>query len=797
MKVSYSLIKQFLDINISANDVAAHLTLAGLEVDSIEYQTSPFSGVFVGLVKETKKHPEADKLCIATVTDGKEDFQVVCGAINCRKDIKVAFAKVNATLEDENKKQFKIKKAKLRGIESHGMLCSEKELSISNMHEKIIEFDESFEIGQDLEHLSSPIFEISLTPNLGHCMSAIGIARELAAILNKKIKHPNTNVEEISKHIKDSISIIREDKEGCPRYCCRIIEDLSIPEESPLWLKKELFASNIRPISPIVDITNYVMIELGQPLHAFDLDLIDNKKITIKSTKTKEHVLCLDKEKRTIPENTLVIADDKKILAIAGVMGADNSAISSSTKSIVLESAFFNSAKVRKTSRSINLKTESSQRFEKGIDPNMVNVALDRATSLIQKICKGKVQKGIIDSKDFSFERKTLKLRPSKANDLLGTNLSNQEIISIFERLDSTINIKNDDFLITVPTYRNDLNIETDLIEEVARVYGYNNIPKIAPKYSSENIPHSPLYLFENYLKKFFIAEKIQEIQTCDIVSEKLATLTTELSLPTSSIIKVLHSKSVDHSYLRPSLLSNLLEVVRFNNQHKNQDLRLFEVGRIYQKKNEGFLERSALGIILTGNNEPYNLEKSRRKIDFFDLKGILENLFNSLQIESSFSLSAHPIFHPGQQANIFIDNIDIGVIGAIHPNILNTWDLSQNVYFAELNINELMKHTHKRTLISPIPQFPSSERDWTIITKENVPVQTFFEIFNKISNDILEKVFLLDIYKDQKIDNQKNVTFRFIYRDKTKTLSFEEVEKSHNKLMQETKKILQDYLIT
>ncbi|MBI5346774.1 MAG: phenylalanine--tRNA ligase subunit beta [Chlamydiae bacterium] len=780
MKLPLSLIKQFVDLKETPKQLAELLTFAGVEVENIENEEPSFSGIVAARVEEVEKHPSADKLNIAKVNDGTQIFQVVCGASNCKKGMITAFAKIGATLLDDKNQKFQIKKATLRGVESFGMLCSSYELKLSSDQERIVEFSEEIKIGQDLSFLCEPVFDISLTPNLGHAMSALGIARELAALTKRKVKLPQISLKEESPISTQDKIDVEIQTQGCSRYSCRIVENVKIGP-SPLWLQTKLQACNIKSINNVVDITNLVMLELGQPLHAFDFNKIEGKTITVSPNKNPRPFISLDKQDREIPKDAIVISDQKKPIAIAGIIGGLNSAVSEETTTLLIESAYFDPKAIYKASKALNFKTESGHRFEKGIDPSMTPVALDYACHLLQTICNGKVSQGRIDIQTQDFIPKQIACRVARVNSILGTQLSTSEVEDILKRLGFNL-LKNEkkDLLIEVPTFRNDICQEIDLIEEVGRIYGYNNILRSSSYYRFSHINHSPSFTFESQIKSYLRQEGIFEVITCDLISKDLSLISQDLNIPKDSLIEVKYYKSIDQSVLRPSFLPSHLQTIKFNHDHKNMDAQIFEVGKIHFKKSDQFIEQTLGAITLFGKNRPYHFDPKPTDVDFFDLKGILENLFFSLGIKNyAFKASIYKAFHPFRQAEIEIDGIQIGAMGEVHPNLLTKFDIKKKVLFSEFNLNLLFKNKNTNFSFSEICPFPSSERDLTVPLKEKTEVAAVFKIINEIPSSLLENVFLLDLYKN-------NATFRFIYRDKTKTISFEEVEKEHSKISEE-----------
>ncbi|NGX40651.1 MAG: Phenylalanine--tRNA ligase beta subunit [Candidatus Anoxychlamydiales bacterium] len=790
MRITLSLLKEFLDIKQDPKDIAHLFTSAGIEVDKIENEKPSFTNVFSVKVLDVQKHPKADNLVIAKVTDGNQNFQVVCGAKNCRKDLITAFAKIRATLTDEKGNTFKVNKAKLRDVESFGMLCSANELKLSLEKDQILELDIDFEIGKDLSILADPVFEISLTPNLGHLMSAIGLARELACLTKQKIKMPKLNLKEESKDDIEKLLKVTIEDQRCKRYAARIIENVNIGP-SPYWLKRELESCGFRSINNVVDATNYIMLKFNHPMHAFDFDKLENYEL--KATVNDEEIdfRSLDEIDRKIPKNSLVIKDGKKTVAIAGIIGGLNSSVTNNTKKIVLEAALFDAASIRKTSKLLNLKTQSSIRFEKSIDPNMIPIAIDYLAAFIADIANGKIVKGKIDIKKDKFLENKISIRVKRAQKILGTKISENEMIDIFERLDFKILEKNEDaILVQVPSYRNDISHEIDLIEEIARIYGYNNITKVKPAYRSSNAPTSEEYLFEREIKSYLRSCSLQEIKTCDLISPKLSEIAL-LNLDKDSLVSVKHFKSIDQSILRATLLPSLLEVVKFNHDHKNFDILSYEISKVHFKNKDEYIERPTLSLIMSGKRNPHLWDKSNFDVNFYDLKGILENVLSAvLDKKYKFSKSNRKGFHPLKQAAISLDNKEFAIIGEVHPNILKSFDIKKRVFFAELDLKFIFQNKIDQIDFHAISELPSSFRDLTLTIDDKLNIQTIFDIFEKIKSKILEKIYLVDLFKN--VEDKKNVTFRFIYRDTTKTISNDEIETQHLKITKEITKHLE-----
>lgn len=756
MKIPLSVIHSFLQPNLSPSQIGEVLTLLGIEVDHIHNELPPFARVVVGEVLFAERHPNAKHLQIAQVSDGAQTHTVVCGAPNCRAGIKTAFAQLGAVLPG-----LTIEKTTIRGIESNGMLCSGAELHLSKMGEGILEFPSDFQTGADLIPLLwDPIFELSFTPNLGHCMSALGIARELSAALQIPLTLPKAHLPELP--LSKQISIA--DFQLCSRYLCRLIEDIQITP-SPFWLKTQLEACGQKSINQVVDVTNYVMMKFGHPLHAFDYDLLAGDKLEVKPAEESFRFLGLDGVERNVPKGALVIFDAEKPVAIAGIIGSADSAVNEKTTRILLESACFEPTSIRKTAKQISLRTESAQRFEKGTDPNGARLALSEACALI-----GGTLRGGVDIKNGPIAPKQISYRTDRINQLIGTKLSTTEIEEIFTRLE--LNPFNNQ--VTIPTYRNDLHEEIDLVEEVARIYGYNHIEKKPPQCTPSQIPNDPQFVFENEWRNALLGSGLTEFLCCDLISPKLAEIAQTITPASMGFLKSTYSKSEEYSILRTSLLPGLLQVTQKNIDQKNLTLAAFEIGRIHFLQNGSPMEIPMSAVLLTGKALPAHWSRKPADFDYYDLKGIIEQ-----QVSATFIPSQHMAFHPGRQADIHSKGQIIGSLGEIHPSLLDRFDIQQRVFYAELNLLHLLELNKAAACVTPLPQFPSSQRDWTVPLDSTVLIDSLFQAIRSIQSPLLETVELIDLYQPEGA-LQKHATFRFTYRDRLKTISFEEVEKEH-----------------
>lgn len=800
MKVSLSWLKEYLDLNVSPEKISEVLTLAGLEVDGLDKIGSNFSGVVVAKVLSTEPHPNADRLCVAKVTDGTEELQIVCGAKNCRAGLITALAKIGATLPpDESGKPFKIKKGKLRDVESFGMLCAADELGLPAQGEGIMELSEDLILGTEISSLfSDVIFDISLTPNLGHCLSIYGIARELSAFLNIPLKKPQAVVQETGPDVNSLLKVEVKDTERCSRYMARVVKNVKVGP-SPDFLKKKLESCGLRSINNVVDVSNLVMFEVGQPLHMFDYDKIASHKIIVASHTPYTKMKTLDEQERSLSKELLLICDDTRPLAIAGIMGGHDSAVTDATQNIVIEAALFSPQAIRKGCKELSLKTDSSQRFERGIDADGVKFALDKAAELLSSIAGGEVATGAIDKNIHPFIAKKITCRLERVQRLIGIEISLREVASLFARLQIKVVKEHSDALeVLIPSYRNDLNEEIDLIEEVVRLYGYNNVPKRKPLHISSSITDAPMYLLENQVRDRLISEGLQELITCDLISPALSELTKEPGNKEFEALSVMQSKSNDFSVLRSTLLGGLLQCVKYNIDHQNMTLSGFEVGRVHFKQGSKIEELSCAAIVLTGMTSPHHHDPKPREVDFYDLKGIVENLGSFFKVEGiTFEPSHLHNFQPGRQARLKYGDISLGVIGEVHPATLQKIDITQRVYYAEINLHELMTAQKREIRVQQLPQFPGSERDWTLTVKRETPVAQILQAVHSEPSQTLEQVFMLDLFESEKLGkDRKNVTLRFSYRDKEKTLSFETVEAEHAKLTQKVAEKLQDCLL-
>jgi phenylalanyl-tRNA synthetase beta chain len=629
------------------------------------------------------------------------------------------------------------------------------------------------------------IFDVALTPNLGHCMSIVGIARELAAIFQLPLKRKKIAFTPTEEKNQEQVQVAIEAPNACYRYSCRLVKKVKVGP-SPQWLEKKLTSCGLRSVNNVVDISNLVLLELGQPLHFFDYDRIEGNTLYIKEATAAAAMTTLDEQERAIPDGALLILDREKPLAFAGVMGELSSSVSEKTQNVLIEAAHFSPEAVRKTSKLLQLRTESSLRFERGIDPAGVAAALDFASQLLAEVAGGKICKEVSLAVAKEYVSHPLILNGKRANALLGLNLSLSEISSLLARLEiQTLSASDEELKVDIPSYRNDLKGEIDLIEEIGRMYGFNHIPRHLPRHASSTRSHSPQFLFEKETAFHLLGLGLQECITCDLISPELAKLTSEKALDEKHLIHVMHPASIDQSVLRPSLLPGLLQVVKHNIDRQTKSCALFEVGNIHFKEEEKFYSEPAASLLLTGKQSPYHFEDKPAEVDFFDLKGAVENFLAALGIDGALFEPSHlQNFHPGRQARVLVAGTHVGTLGEVLPEHLRKLGIEQRVYYAELDLPDLMHLIRRDEKIQPLPLFPGSQRDWTITLAKKVPIGDLMKELHRLSSPLLEGVHLLDLYKSSKIgEDRKNATLRFQYRDKNKTIEFEEVEKEHKKL--------------
>jgi phenylalanyl-tRNA synthetase beta chain len=795
VKISHNWLKNYIDLEAEPEEVKEKLTMLGLEVESVEYLGEKYKNFYVGEVVEVNKHPNADKLTVCKVNVGKDVLQIICGAPNVAVGQKVPVALVGAVVprnqHDPEGKPFVLTRAKIRGVESYGMICSEYELGLGEDKEGIMVLDESAKVGQPLAEyfgLDDVVYDISITPNRPDCLSHIGIARELAVVFGLKVKKPEVKLIESERKVTDFASVEIVDYVNCPRYSARVVLNVKVGP-SPKWLQNYLRSVGLRPINNIVDITNFVLYEVGHPLHAFDYDKLAGHKIVVKCANDSEVFITLDGKARTLRSDTLMICDAEKPVAIAGVMGGLNSEITDETRNVLIESAYFNPISIRRTSKFLGLSTDASYRFERGADPNAVIWAVDRAAQLMAEIAGGEVLKGVIDVYPVKIEPRIVKLRFSRLNSIIGMEIPRDKVIEILEGLEiEVLNVDDDSVKVRVPTFRPDIEREIDLVEEVARVYGYDKIPNKMSSvvhFSTEKTKVD----FNEVVRERLIGAGFKEVVTNSMLDEGMA------SLFSDNFVKVLNPLSREMSALRPSLIPSALDVVRHNFGYGIKDLKFFEIGKVFGVGLAGddvsslvgnYVEKEHLLILMTGRAEPLSYDLKERNFDIYDLKGEIERLFKSVFLENyrfiyySNNRSALAELEIGVE----IDGKYAGKLFKVGDVLLKRFDVQADIFIAEIDLNLMSKGSRieSRHYVE-LPRYPSVYRDLAFVVDESVPVGELEKAIKEKAGDLLKSIYLFDIYRGEKIgDGKKSVAFSLEIVSGQKTLTDEEV----NALMKE-----------
>ena len=781
MIFSEAWLREYVNPALDTQALAEQISMAGLEVDGLEPVAGEFSGVLVGKVVECGQHPDADKLRVTKIDIGADELlDIVCGAPNCRTGIKVAVACVGAVLPGN----FKIKKAKLRGQPSFGMLCSFSELGMGDSHDGIMELAENATIGQDIREylqLDDTAIEIDLTPNRADCLGLRGVAREVGVLNSLAVTYPKILSSQVTSDVSKQVHLDAPD--ACPRYLARVITnvDLSIP--SPLWLSEKLRRSGIRSIDPVVDVTNYVLLELGHPMHAFNADSVTGD-IHVRMAKADEALTLLDESEIKVNANTLVIADEEKALALAGIFGGLHSGVTSETTNIVLEAAFFTPDAILGKARQYGLHTDASHRYERGVDPQLQRDAMERATQLLTEIVGGNVGPIVEAVSELHVPQAAqVTLREARLTKVIGIDIPSATVTEILTRLGFTVEYNKAAWSVSVPAYRFDISIEEDLIEEVARVYGYNNIPNVAPKASLLMLPSDEATLHLNQLKRVLLQQGYDEAITYSFVDPKKQTAlfgdTPALTLP--------HPISADMSVMRVSLVTGLLQAVGYNQKRQQPRVRLFETGLKFiadTSLDNGVQQIPMIAGVCCGNLLKDSYEAAQN-VDFFTLKGDVERLISQTGQSQSFSFvpSTLGLLHPGQGADIVKDGQVVGFLGALHPQFSKIMGVSGKVYMFEIMQSALTSRVLPKA--QPISKFPTNKRDIAIVVNENVSYANLEACIKNVGVNQLVDLTLFDIYQGEGIaDGEKSLAISMTLSDPEKTLEEAEIQSCVDKIV-------------
>ena len=776
MEISENWLREWADPAIDSDALVSQLTMAGLEVEGMRRAAPKLINVVVGEVISVEKHPDADKLKLCEVSDGSDRYPVVCGASNVRADLKVAFARVGAELPG-----IKIKKAKLRGIESLGMICSASELQLAESSEGILELAPDAPVGMSIVEylaLDDNIIEIDLTPNRGDCLSIAGVAREVSAI--NKVALTEAAVSTVSVAIADCFEIELLAPEHCPRYVGRVIKGIDPQAQTPVWMREKLRRCGLRPISPVVDVTNYVMMELGQPMHGFDFDKL-NGGIRVRLAQSGEKLSLLDQSEVECRDDTLLIADHSGGVALAGIMGGLGSSVQSETRNIFLEAAHFNAIQLAGKARGFGMHTDASHRFERGVDADLPPRAMERATELLIAIAGGEAGP-IIDAvaTDYMPVVPQVELRYERVNRLLGIDVKRDEVGDILQRLNMQLVEQADGWKVTPPGYRFDINIEADLIEEIGRLIGYNNIPGTRESSHIKMESFSEKQVSANRIRDILVEQDYFEAITYSFVSPELQSILD----PGQQTLPLANPISSDMSVMRTRLLPGLVQALQHNLNRQQSRVRLFEVGLCFVPVDGGLNQAAHIAGIATGSRVGGGLYESAESIDFFDIKGDLETILRLADAsEFAFTRSENPILHPGQGADLTFRGEPAGFVGALHPAVLKKLDINQSVFVFEITLSAILESELPN--FGEMSRFPSIRRDISITVAEELPAQALIDSIYSLNNEILQEVFVFDVYTGKEVrNNRKSVALGLILQDFSRTLIDEDVENVVQKVL-------------
>jgi len=792
MLLSIKWLKDYVDIDITPAELADALTMAGLEVDEIKLLKPAFTGVVSAKILSVKPHPSADKLSLCEVTDSIQTYPIVCGAKNIKAGDIVPLAKVGATIPGD----YTIKSTVLRGEKSDGMLCSEEELEVGDDNSGIMQLPLDTALGKPLEEildLGDTVLDVSITPNRADCLSMIGIAREVAAITGKEIKIPTSEIQESTEDIKGITSVKIIDSDLCPRYTARMIKDVQIGP-SPVWMKTRLEAVGLRSINNVVDVTNFVMLEMGQPLHSFDFRFLEEGRIVVRKSVQDEEFVSLDGKARKLEADTLLICDGVKPVAIGGIMGGLNSEVKDDTQVVFLESAYFNPSSIRRSARRLAMPTDAAFRFERGIDPEGVLAALNRAAQLIANLSGGKVCKNYIDEYPAKVPAAAnIPLALSRVNAVIGTAIEGSEVIRILQSIG--MEVKENDpgkYLVTPPTYRVDITREIDLIEEVARLYGYDLVPVTLPDVAVTEVVAIPRLNLEERIRAVLTGNGYNEVINYSFITpQSVDYLGLNENDERRRLVHIKNPLVEDQSIMRTTMIFALLDSLKKNVNNGCFNLKLFEMGRIFLNCGAGKLpeERNVLAGILSGTIGD-DLWNYRLNVDFYDIKGCLDNLFSDLKTGNCRYVAENPepFLHPGKSANIYLNDGKIGYLGEVHPDVKDRMDLKVNSYVFEMNLDMLVSYVAGDVAYKEISKYPAVTRDVAFVVDSNVQADCMLDIVLRQNEDLLENVGIFDIYAGKGLpDGTKSLGLRFSYRSPDKTLTDLEVNNDQERIVRKT----------
>jgi phenylalanyl-tRNA synthetase beta chain len=784
MKISFNLLRRLIDFKWSVDELAHKLTMSGSEVEHIQEKGSEISGVVAARVESVERVADSDKLTICRLYDGKGNIQVVCGAPNVATGQTVLFAPPGSSIPG-----MALEKTTVHGVESSGMILSEAELELSDNEAEIAVLSDSAKPGTALDEMveyRDTIFDLEITPNRSDCLSHIGIAREIQAMGGGRMRLPEIHLDEIAEKAEKVLSIAIDDPEGCPRYTGRVIRNVRIGP-SPLWLKMILYYLGMRPINNVVDITNYVMLELGHPLHAFDYDLFSRPQVVVRRAQLGERFVTLDSVIRELNSEHLMITDGQEGVAIAGIMGGEKSEVSGKTSNILLESAYFNPVRIRRGSKALGLATESSRRFERGADPRMAPLANDRACEFIAQLAEGKTLKGMIDAHPEPFTPATIELRPEKVNSILGSDINAGKMADILQALDIKVS-RNGRITAEQPSFRPDLTREIDLIEEIARIYGLDNIPAVFKPGGALVTPESRESRIIDRVRSYLVGAGGIEIFPMTLVDSRMV----ERFGLSESAVRLMNPLSEEMAVVRPNLILSLLPVIRRNLNFKEKDLFLFELGSIYIPTGKGQLPRQSTSLIIamTGEERPVFWNDSPPPRDLFSLKGALECLAEHLNIcRPRLKPGSHFAFEETRCFEVYMDEIMAGHMGKISAKACSIADIKGDVFVAELDFEKIAELVPDSPPMTELDRFPSADRDIAIIVDEGANSEEIRELIFGSGRGLVSSVVVFDLYKGRNIPkDRKSLAFAIEFRSPDRTLTDQEVDEAQGRILKSLK---------
>jgi phenylalanyl-tRNA synthetase beta chain len=795
MKVSLNWLKDYVEIRMGLKELTDLLTMAGLEVEEVISTGEGLEKVIIAEIDSIQRHPDADRLSLVEVKAAHERFSIVCGATNIRKGQKVPLALVGARLPNG----VEIKRSKIRGVTSDGMLCSENELGLGEDASGIMILPANAPLGVNLGEalgLKDIILDISITPNRPDCLCMIGVAREIAALTHQRLKYPRFSLPDREEEIHRKTSVTVLDSDLCPRYVARMIEGVKIGP-SPFWMRNRLEKVGIRSISNVVDVTNFIMMEYGQPLHAFDFRFLEEGRIVVRRAKTGEEFVTLDGVERTLDDEMLMICDGVKPVAIAGVMGGLNSEIKEDTQVVLLESAYFNPMSNRRTSKRLGLETEAAFRFGRGIDYGGCLSAANRAAQLIQELAGGRIVEGAIDAYPKPIKPNPIRLSVQRALQIIGTYIPGKQVKTYLEDLELHVQKEGEDtFVVIPPSFRGDLEREIDLVEEIARLDGYDRIPVTLPKSPPSSERTSQEFLLERRAAEVLIHHGYHEVINYSFTTpSSLNLIHLSPDDPRRNHFQILNPLTEDSSVLRTTLVPGLLETARYNVSRKNSNLKLFELKRVFLPNKGEKLPREVkyLTGFAMGFDQGPNWAASPRLIDFYDIKGCVEDLLEVLQIEGvNYNRTEDiPYLHPGKALRIILGKEVLGVLGEVHPYVLSHYEIQGRAYLFEIDFELLVKWVGKEKRFQPLPRFPAIYRDLSIVVDNALESGKVVETIKTFQQPFIEEVNLFDVYRGAPIpEGKKGISYRIRYQAEDRTLTDEEVNQYHSEVLSRLKKI-------